>query len=137
MALGRPSTYSPEIAAEICKRIAEGESLRGICRGKNMPPESTVRNWEILNTDGFAAHVARAREARADFLAEDIIEIADDSSGDDGNDSVQRSRLQVDARKWYASKVAPKKYGDFQKVDHEVKGTMSVTIVTGVPERNA
>jgi hypothetical protein len=67
------------------------------------------------------------------LLAEEIITIADDSSGDvivddDGNEQtnherVARSRLRVDARKWYASKLAPKRYGD--KVTHEQNITIT------------
>jgi hypothetical protein len=69
----------------------------------------------------FRHQYARAREAQADFLAEEILQIADDGENDTyatengpavNHDVVQRSRLRVDARKWLASKLAPKKYGD-------------------------
>ncbi|AGG31951.1 hypothetical protein MU9_2906 [Morganella morganii subsp. morganii KT] len=76
---------------------------------------------------------ARAREIQAELLAEEIIEIADDSSGDvivddDGKEQtnherVARSRLRVDARKWYASKLAPKRYGD--RIQHDQKITIT------------
>ena len=91
-----------------------------------MPDKSTVLRW--LADDSrreFRDHYARAREVQADTLAEETVEIADDSSRDfktvirDGvevqvfdHEHVQRSRLRVDARKWFASKLAPKKYGD-------------------------
>ena len=70
----------------------------------------------------FSQQYAHAREAQADKLAEEILLIADDGSNDtytdgDGNcrtdaEAIQRSKLRVDARKWLASKMAPKKYGD-------------------------
>src|SRR5258706_80370 len=73
---------------------------------------------------------ARAREEQADKLFREIIEIADDKSGDcittsDGkpivdHENIQRSRLRVDARKWAAARLAPRKYGD--RVEHDVKG---------------
>ena len=73
---------------------------------------------------------ARAREEQADKLFREIIEIADDKSGDcittsDGkpivdHENIQRSRLRVDARKWAAARLAPKKYGD--QITHDVKG---------------
>jgi len=79
---------------------------------------------------------ARAREAQADKLAEDILAIADDGTSDvyldaDGNertnqDVIARSRLRVDARKWLASKMAPKKYGDKLDVDAKISGTVIV-----------
>src|SRR5216683_5843477 len=72
----------------------------------------------------------RAREEQADKLFREIIEIADDASGDyvttsEGkrivdHENIQRSRLRVDARKWAAARLAPRKYGDH--ISHEVKG---------------
>jgi hypothetical protein len=72
----------------------------------------------------------RARAEQADKLFREIIEIADDASDDyvttsDGkrivdHENIQRSRLRVDARKWAAARLAPKKYGD--RVEHDVKG---------------
>ncbi len=128
---GRPSKYTKEIAAEICRRLAEGESLRAICRDDDMPPESTVREWVLDDREGFAAHYARARDLFLDCMAEETLEISDDASNDwmmrkEGEDSgwrlngdhVQRSRLRVDTRKWYLSKLAPKRYGDRMAMEH-------------------
>src|SRR5260370_40206331 len=76
----------------------------------------------------FRDQYARAREEQADKLFREIIEIADDASGDyvttsDGktivdHENIQRSRLRVDARKWAAARLAPKKYGDH--ISHDV-----------------
>jgi hypothetical protein len=67
----------------------------------------------------FAEQYAHARDSQADTLADEILDIADDGSndymGDDetyNGDAVARSKLRVDARKWIASKLKPKKYGD-------------------------
>jgi hypothetical protein len=87
-----------------------------------MPSMTTVMRWLADGTkQEFRLHYAHAREAQADLLAAEILEIADDSSGDiitnkDGStrldrEFVARARLRVDARKWMASKLAPKKYG--------------------------
>ena len=40
---GRPGLYTPELAREICERLAEGETLRSVCRDKHMPDERRVR----------------------------------------------------------------------------------------------
>ena len=124
--MGRPSEYLPEVGEDICNLLMSGESLRSICERPGMPNRTTVFRW-IQSFDGFRNQYAHAREVQADVLAEEIIEIADDSSGDvivdeDGREQtnherVARSRLRVDARKWYASKLAPKKYGD--RIHHE------------------
>jgi hypothetical protein len=119
---GRPSTYTEAVALEICKRMSGGETLRQICAGDNMPPESTVREWASRDVNGFAAHYAHAREALVEYWADDIVRISDDSTGDTITDEfgnarqntewVSRSKLRVDTRKWLLSKLRPDKYGD-------------------------
>lgn len=123
---GRPSSFTQDVADTICARIAEGESLRRICRGDDMPSLQTVMNWLAKNGD-FVEQYARAREAQQDAFADEILDIADDGTNDwmekhskDGEsigwvvngEAVQRSRLRVESRKWLMSKLAPKKYGE-------------------------
>lgn len=122
--VGRPSDFTQEIADEICERIADGESLRSICGGENMPNKSTVFRWLAAN-DLFRDQYARAREAQAESLFDEILTIADTPQvgekrkvKEDGGieistgDMIEHRRLQVDARKWMAGKLLPKKYGD-------------------------
>lgn len=127
--MGRPSTYSQEIADLICERIADGESLRAICRDESMPCKSSVFKWLSVHAL-FADQYARAREAQADTMADEILDIADETAFDSiesengglkpNQEWIARSRLRVDARKWLAAKMAPKKYGD--KLQSEVTG---------------
>ena len=131
--MGRPSTYSEEIASIICTRIAEGEPLRVICRDADMPPESTVRNWALDDVNGFAAQYARAREIQAHTMAEEILEIADDARNDwmerqddkggyeFNGEHVQRSKLRSENRKWLLSKMLPKVYGERLDINADVK----------------
>ena len=119
---GRPSIYNPELAAQICEHIAQGKSLRTIAEMEGMPHQATIMAWLDGSHPDFSEQYARAREAQADKLAEETLLIADESSQDtyvdaDGNvktntEAIQRSKLRVDTRKWLASKMAPKKYGD-------------------------
>ena len=129
--MGAPSTYTDDIASGICERIAEGESLRSICRDEDTPALRTVMKWlSDGNHEPFVQQYVRAREAQADRMAEDILAIADeginDKSKDDNgreivnHDVIARSRLRVDARKWLASKMAPKKYGERLELAGEV-----------------
>ena len=110
---GRPSSYSEETGGAICERLSEGESLRSICRDDGMPHVVTVLRW--LGDDRYTAFRIQYEEARAagiEHKADEILEIADApvSSGDSA--AVAKQRLQIDARKWVLSKLAPKKYGD-------------------------
>ena len=129
---GRPSSFTEEIAAEICRRMAEGESVRKILSEPHMPTWSMVWRW-LEDNEIFRAQYARAREAQAHALVSQIFDIADDDSADwterDGvpvvnGEAIQRSRLRVDTRKWFASKVLPKLYGD--KLSHEVTGKVTL-----------
>lgn len=111
--MGRPSSYTDAIADEICERLSSGESLRRICLTPDMPDKATVFRW-LASNPTFRDQYASAREAQADVLADEIIDIADGKRAEyeGGEADVQRDRLAMDARKWVASKLKPKVYGD-------------------------
>lgn len=122
---GRPSVYTPETARAICERIADGETLRSICKDAAMPAASTVRGWALDDVDGFFALSTRAYTLGFEEQAEQCFEIADDTSNDwtpssdptnpaarFNSEHVQRARLRIDTRMRLLGKWAPKKYGD-------------------------
>lgn len=120
--------YNPMVGDAICERIAEGESLRAICRDDSMPSIATVFRW-LAGNPNFSEQYAHAREEQAETLADEIVSIADEVAvvaSQDGEDvslaldatAVARNRLRVDARKWVASKLKPKKYGDKMTQEH-------------------
>jgi hypothetical protein len=111
---GRPSTFSQEIADFICSKLELGESLNSICRDESLPRESTVRKWALENREGFYTQYARARQVQAERWIDEIVTIADSAAPEDYN----CARLRVDTRKWIASKVLPKVYGDAQLLKH-------------------
>lgn len=123
----RVTTFTQEVADLICEALAEGHSLRSICAADDMPAKSTVFKW-LSEQPAFSDQYAHAREAQADCLFDDILEIADDGRNDsyvddEGNrktdtDVIQRSKLRIDARKWMASKLRPKVYGDKVDLNH-------------------
>ena len=124
--MGRPSSFTQHIADLICVRIAEGESLRKICEDDDMPDRVTIYRWLAADPD-FCNQYTRAREDQADTLADEIIAIADEQpeviavtnkkTGAliehklDGA-FLQWQKNRMDARKWTAMKLKPKKYGD-------------------------
>lgn len=119
--VGTTPRYSEALAREICERLCEGQTLRAICREAAMPRESTVRRWALEDCRGFAERYRRAREIGAYAMADELLEIADDTSQDwkDGRngptpdrESVQRSRLRVETKKWLISKILPHVFGD-------------------------
>jgi hypothetical protein len=129
---GRPSTFSQEMADRICEALAGGTSLRQICLADDVPHMATVMRW-LGDQQGFREQYARAREMQADAIFDEILHIADTpligtktKESSDGKietmtaDMIEHRRLQVDARKWLAGKLQPKKYGD--KISTEVSG---------------
>ena len=126
---GRPSSYGPEVAAAICNHISEGRSLRSFCQGEGAPHKTTVLRW-LKEHDEFREAYQVARELQADMLADEVIDIADQA--DDAN----IARLKIDARKWTAAKLAPKKYGDKTELDGKVQ-LEDVTPRPTLPSREA
>jgi hypothetical protein len=131
--IGRPSIFSQELADRICSEIIEGYSLRTVCKPDDMPCVSSVLKW-LREKPEFLLQYEKAKEEQADALAEEMLDIADDGSNDwmvktgkDGEsigwmvngEHVQRSRLRLDTRKWIASKLKPKKYGDKLQTDFQ------------------
>lgn len=110
--------YTQKTADLICDLIVEGKSVRTICGLKEMPCMSTVFKW-LRDNEAFSQQYARAKQAQAHQLADEMFSISDDATGDVSGElqmpngvAVQRARLMVDTRKWYLSKLLPKIYGD-------------------------
>lgn len=111
----------------VCARIADCVTLQTIANDIGVSKHMLIE-W----LGGYSDQYARARESQADKMAEDILSIADEAvveakhQGEDvildiSASAVARNKLRVDARKWLAAKMAPKKYGD--KVVNEHTGT--------------
>lgn len=124
--------FDQAIADAICEKIADGESLRSICLSPDMPSKTEVFRWlGAAENAAFRDQYARAREAQADALFDEIQDIADDGSNDyttkerpDGSEydvfdaeHVQRSKLRIETRKWMAGKLRPKVYGERLAID--------------------
>lgn len=132
--LGRPEVYTTELGKAICRAIATGNrGLKTLCsNNKGFPSYQTVFNW-LADPEKYGEFVdlyARAKEEQADFLADEMLDIADNpvqgsrtvhkTGGKHGleisktidGDMVERSRLMIDTRKFLASKLKPKKYGN-------------------------
>ena len=123
--IGRPTVFTRQVADIICIRISEGESLKSITLDEEMPDRATVYRW-LAADPAFCDMYTRAREDQADTLADEIMAIADETP--DLNPIldkhgalieiqlhsayIQWQKQRIDARKWTAMKLKPKKYGD-------------------------
>ena len=127
----RRAKGGPALIDTIMARLAAGESLRSILRSDGMPTMTSVMRW-LAEDKALREQYARAREVQAETLFDEILDIADDGSNDWietdkgrilDHEHVQRSKLRIDARKWMAAKMAPKKYGDKPEPDEELVPT--------------
>ena len=113
--------------------LAEGKTLRVICAPEGMPDRATVYRWlaDDRNAD-FRDQYARARAIGLDLIADEVLEIADAPAGTEGGAQgmpVENRRLQIDARKWYLAKLAPKKYGEHLRADVDVRMSLAELVL--------
>ena len=139
--MGRPSDFTKELGDKICSELSKGRSLRSICEGDEYPSRITVFSWLRKNQD-FLNQYEIAKQESADSYADEIVDIADDGTNDymerqvgdktitvPNTEHIQRSRLRVDARKWIASKLKPKKYGEKMDVTSDGKQIKGNSII--------
>ncbi len=139
---GRPTDYTLELTDLICSRLSEGESMRSVCRDDEMPVLTTIFRW-LRERPEFKQQYDIAKEESAESLADEMVDIADNEVSTavlvdglplivDGkvvttvdSTAVAHAKLRIDTRKWAASKLKPKKYGD--RITTEHTGTLSLT----------
>jgi hypothetical protein len=148
---GPDTTYTACIADRILEELSDGRTLAEVCRDPGMPARGTVRHWVSENRDGFAARYKRAREAGYYAMADQILEIADDSRNDwilrrkpDGkietvlnHENIRDARLRIVARCWLLAKAMPRHYGHRRDLieRHEPRDTLAA-MMKEIEERN-
>ena len=121
--MGRPTVFTEEIAHTILQYVQDGESLRYICDQNGMPDRETVRTWLRTRKD-FLGQYAQAKDEQADFYADTISEIAKGTLR--GAYEPNAARVAIDAYKWTASKLKPRKYGDKLDVTSDGEKVMPI-----------
>lgn len=119
----RPLEYTDILGQEICKIVSTtSKGLNILCEERDhWPNPNTIYEWRIKLKE-FGEMYARAKQSQVEVLVEEIVEISDDTThdkivSDEGkvvtdHEHINRSRLRIDSRKWLASKLAPRIYGD-------------------------
>jgi len=116
---GRPSSYTEATAAEICRRVVDGQSLRTICKAPGMPDKETIANWRRAHPE-FDKRYQDARCDQADAHVEEMLDVARQAVKAKSSEEVQGYKLLVDTLKWRASKMKPRSYGDKLTLEAEV-----------------
>lgn len=120
---GRPTDYTDKLADEICDVIScSNKGIKKLCEAnENWPHPDTIFLW-LKTHKYFSDQYVRAKQLQIEVFIDEILEISDDNTHDyistsDGkkvidHEHVQRARLRIDTRKWLASKLVPKVYGE-------------------------
>ena len=123
--MGRPEKWPQDhpVWREIVARVSAGKSLSTVLRDKDMPGWATFQDMLTAN-DKLRQAYDKAVQDRADRMADEILELSDEEmpahlEGAMASAWVQQKRMQVDARKWIASKLKPRTYGD--RIDMTVR----------------
>jgi hypothetical protein len=128
--------------AEFIRIIAEGGTWRMVCDRLKVS-SATLAKW-LTESPELEKQYARAKEACADRLFDEILEIADDGRNDwmaaygseeapgwrENGEAIRRSQIRIDARKWMAGKLRPKVYGD--KITHEGNPDAPISTITRI-----
>lgn len=139
--------FSQELFDKICEKIAtSSQSTRSTCK-ENLINATTFYRW--INKDEETGRYggklrntyARAKEDQVEYLVDEMLEIADDGSNDlmtitkgdasyemEDKEVTNRSKLRIDVRKFIASKLKPKKYGDSIDVKSNGEAIQQVVI---------
>jgi hypothetical protein len=112
---GRKSSYTAAMGARVCQSLASGRSLRKTLKLAGMPRQKAVRLWLEKYPD-FAERFAKARVQGIEAHIDGILDLADSATPE----NAAAVRLRVDTRKWIASKIVPKIYGDHLTVTPDV-----------------
>jgi len=123
--LGRPSKYdNPETKALILDHIRSGKSLGKIAKIENMPSVNRMSQmlWDDIE---FKRGYYQAKQHAMDIFCEEIQDIADDCKSNSAPE-VQKAKLQIDTRKWIASKLMPALYGEHVMIDSLIKTEVSI-----------
>lgn len=131
---GRPTIYTDEMGDEICRRIADGESLRSICEDEHMPSRETVRLWLREDSkEGFFGHHARARLLSAASFEDRALEYCDRLERAESMTEVQGLKESAQILFKAAGIRNPKVYGDLQKLEHSGAGGAPLKITIERP----
>lgn len=122
---GRPALYTPELAANVLERVANGETITKICAEKEMPSWPVVWDW-IKHVQGFATAYAHAKEGKAHFYAESGVDILSEAPTTSMAD-VRKAEAQANYRLSLAKCYDRETYGDKVQQDVNIKGVMIQT----------
>lgn len=122
----RPVAFSKAAMFKICAEISNGKSLVRVCKMPGMPTRKTAYEWMHRYPEFMEAYKIAQLE-RADYLAEEALEIADTA------EDAGIGRLRVDTRKWFVAQMSPKKWGTKTVVEGGENALRVASITADMP----
>jgi hypothetical protein len=111
---GRPTDYSEEVAARICLELMNGRALCEITQADDMPAQSTVYKW-LLRHPEFVEMYNAGRRFQAETMADRAVVMA--CRGASAITDPQAAAVQLNAIKWAAGRLDPRKYGESKNLN--------------------
>ena len=124
---GRKTIYTEELGESIASLIMEGRSVNRICQSEQFPASTTVHRWICDFDHPFREKYARAVEARGIYFGEKVSEIAQLVLS--GRVDPNAGRVAIDALKWSAGRMNPRRYGDRIDVNANHSGRVDHGVV--------
>lgn len=141
--MGRPTLYTPELGDEICEVIASHkEGLTSLCAKRDhWPAPANIFIW-LRRYPDFREKYAQAKSEQVEVSINYMQEMMEEPHhfvDDNGNNRVDvpMLRVKIDAIKWKASKLQPKKYSDSK--NEEIKNDLleeSIKLKHELDEKN-
>ena len=127
--VGRPTKYCPALVDRICHLVATNTcGLKELCKKhEEMPDDTTIQDWRYIYPE-FSIRYAQAKSKQSELVVETIADLIKETPTYIDEKGVERidpgifarQRLLADTHKWFATKLAPKLYGERQQVDTTV-----------------
>lgn len=132
MELSTSYRFDYNVAQLICQEIREGKTLKSLGANPKFPPLSVIHHWQ-RNNPSFAAEVKLARQDRADYYHDRVLDIADSVDETTTRDEVGALKFKTDQYKWAAEKGNPASYGNKTELSGTIENKVSMIVLnTGI-----
>jgi len=103
--------YTPKLGMRMCKAIAKQDlGFEHLCKLSWFPGTNQFYRW-LMKHEDLALGYARAKRIQAHRMAHQQVEIADESPDHTGPQQM-KAKLRCESRRWAASRLAPRSWGD-------------------------
>lgn len=113
------ATYTPDVGDRICDEVASGRTLDRIAIEEPWAPSARQMRYWLNEHPDFKSHYHAAIHMRAEKLAQETLDVADDLTVDP-----EDRKLMIHARQWLAGKINPALWGDRKIIDQNVTATI-------------